>query len=455
MFVPALELLEIRAVPAMVVVTPSATIQNPAYGTSDTLTAIVHPVVAGPTPTGTVTFYYGATPIGGTTVNDAGGGDGVATFNFASTFGVPCDALDPASYTIYAYYSGDDNYDPYTSSSYSLTVSQITPTVPSSVTVASYPSPAYYGAVQTLSIQITNSTGEEYPTTGNVDFYDNSTSTDLGEVALDGTGTATLYVDDLAPGAHSISATYEGNVDYYGPQYTSINASVTIAKAPFTMTLSYDGGSYLVGQSITDAGGVSVAVSGGVNAGSPDILPPGGSVVFYDSAGAVVDTEALPTPSPGNTGSVSFTPNNVTLPPGDTITAYYSGDGNYLPTNGYMGGSGYNYPVSFYLTVNAPTFSDGYVTATANSTTYFSGLLTSFNDDPYLTAVAGVQVMTNGGTGGVGSPQNTTYGTITVDAYGNYQYSTTMTGTFQDSFTYTLSVNGYVTDFATVYINVS
>jgi hypothetical protein len=60
----------------------------------------------------------------------------------------------------------------------------------------------------TLSAQV-GSDVRQYIATGNVSFFDGTTT--IGTAPLDATGTATLVVSSLAAGTHNISSTYSGD----------------------------------------------------------------------------------------------------------------------------------------------------------------------------------------------------------------------------------------------------
>lgn len=108
----------------------SAAVQQ---GSNVTFTAKVVPTSTSSTitPTGTVTFYNGGAQIPNSTSTLTGG---VATFSTAT--------LNPATYSITAEYSGDQNYSPSSSTAAALTVGAPTPSftlnaTPSSLTVTS------------------------------------------------------------------------------------------------------------------------------------------------------------------------------------------------------------------------------------------------------------------------------------------------------------------------------
>ena len=99
---------------------------NPvAYGIAVTLKATV--TGSGLTPTGTVTFYVGTTPLAKGTLS-------------GGVYPYPTNTFAPGSYSITASYAGDSNYVAATSAALGLTVTQGTPTI-----VWPAPAPITYG----------------------------------------------------------------------------------------------------------------------------------------------------------------------------------------------------------------------------------------------------------------------------------------------------------------------
>ena len=139
------------------------------------------------TPTGTVTFLDGPTPIGTAGVN-AGG---VAT--------LPTSALTAGTHTITATYNGDGTYTPITSTA----VTQVV-TIPTTVALTSSANPSVLAASVTFTATVTGTSGTP---TGTVTFLDGATTL--------GTGTIAGWIghpDHLAltAGTHTITVSYGG-----------------------------------------------------------------------------------------------------------------------------------------------------------------------------------------------------------------------------------------------------
>lgn len=159
---------------------------NPSiYSNLVTFTATVTPSTA----TGTVTFKDNGTTIGTGTLSG-----GTATYS-TSTLAV-------GSHPITAAYGGDTDDSPSSS-----TLTQTMNPTNSSTAVTSNLNPSNYGNPVTFTATVTPSTA-----TGNVTFYDFNGAISLGTFTLN-SGMATVTVLTLAPGAHSITATYSGDTD--------------------------------------------------------------------------------------------------------------------------------------------------------------------------------------------------------------------------------------------------
>ena len=162
-------------------------------GQSATFTATV--TASAGTPTGSVTFKDGSTPLK-TVALDA---SGHATFATA--------ALGVGAHTITAVYSGDLTFA--TSSATATAAVQAAPTTTTVLT--SSPNPSTMGQSVTLTATVTE-TGSTGTPTGTVTFKDGANS--LKTVALDASGHASLVTSALSVGAHAITAVYSGDAKF-------------------------------------------------------------------------------------------------------------------------------------------------------------------------------------------------------------------------------------------------
>src|SRR5439155_20984827 len=86
---------------------------------------------------------------------------------------------------------------------------------PTTTAAAASATQVNFGQPLTFTATVTaNAPGSGTPT-GSVDFFDTTTATDLGMVALTG-GQAALSTTALASGSHTITLTYGGGGNYLG-----------------------------------------------------------------------------------------------------------------------------------------------------------------------------------------------------------------------------------------------
>ena len=181
------------------------------------------------------------------------------------------------------------------------------------------PNPSVVGENVTLTAKVTGVTGGTGGgITGTVTFMDGSTQ--LGTpVTLDSSGTATYSSTSFAEGSHPITASYSGDAN----NAPSTSPVVTLVVNPMgsqqssTTSLKISPNPAQVGQTIT----FTAKVTGGLS-GSGQVT---GNVIFYNGS------DALATVILDASGTATY--KNSTLAVGTyTITAAYSGDGNFLPS---------------------------------------------------------------------------------------------------------------------------
>ncbi len=186
--------------------TLSSSTPNPSiYGENVTFTAVVSASngVSG-IPTGSVDFY-----------DETTGQDlGTATLDGNGDASLSVGNLIAEDHSIVATYSGDSNWD---ESQDSLT--QEVEYAPTTILASGEPDPSAYGQPLTLTAVVSNSYGGV--PTGSVDFYDETTSTDLGTYSLDDTGMASFSTSGLPVGDQAIVASYSGDSNYYSSSATT------------------------------------------------------------------------------------------------------------------------------------------------------------------------------------------------------------------------------------------
>jgi autotransporter-associated beta strand protein len=263
---------------------------NIASGQSATFTATVTPVAPGAgAPTGTVIFNIDG-------VNQAPvavGPGGVATFTTAT--------LGSGTHVISAVYSGDTNF--LTSSAPALTRT-VRPGTSTDLTTST--STAVFGQTVTLTAVVTGISGLGTPT-GTVTFRIDGS--DQPPISLAG-GRATLFLNRLPPGSHSIVATYSGDGNFAGSSSSALTQ--VINKANVTATLASSG---------TSAAGDQVTFTVTVAPAAPATGTPTGNVTFTID-GVAQQPVAL------NNGVATISVN--TLGTGaHSVLAAYAGDGNF------------------------------------------------------------------------------------------------------------------------------
>ncbi|HZS46115.1 MAG TPA: Ig-like domain repeat protein [Blastocatellia bacterium] len=256
------------------------------------------------TPTGTVTFFDGATPIGTGTLD----GSGVATLTIST--------LSVGTHSITASYSGDGNFLASTSPAVSQVVNKANTTT---ANVTSTANPSVFGQAVTLSTTVTAVAPGAGTPTGTVTFLDGATP--IGTGTLNGAGQASITLNTLAVGTHLIKATYGGSGNFNGS--TSATAlSQVVNKANTTTTIVASPNPAFVGGSTTYTITVAAVAPG---AGTPT-----GTVQVKDNGVNVGGPVTLVG------GSATVTENHLAPPGVHTITAVYSGDGNFNASTGTL-----------------------------------------------------------------------------------------------------------------------
>jgi hypothetical protein len=257
------------------------------YGAAVTFTAAVS---SGPT--GPVTFFDGTNPLGTGTLN-------------GTTAAITTSTLALGAHSITASWAGNNNYNPVTSNP----ITQMVIPTQTSTTITAAPSPGIAGLASVITATVTLTAGQATPT-GTVLFTDsfNSTATTLGSAPVGAVGTAAIH-PNLAPGNHSIVATYSGDAD----DSTSVSApfALTVNQATTAATLTTTPNPALVLAPITFTAMVTS------NGGSPT-----GSVGFYANGITLLGTGTL---EPGGTATFTYSG----LAAGSyQMTAVYAGDTN-------------------------------------------------------------------------------------------------------------------------------
>jgi hypothetical protein len=266
------------------------------FGQPLALTATVTPSPATPgtVPTGTVTFFNGATPLGTAAVNALG----VASLSVT--------AQPTGTLSLSAVYSGDGNFAGSASAATALVVQ------PDATTTAltAAPSPDVFGQALALSATVSPAGTPGTVPTGTVTFLNGATP--LGTAAVNASGVATLTLAAQPTGTLSLTAVYSGDGNFTGS--TSAAVPLTVQPLGTTTALSSVSPSPAVfGQPLT--------LTATVTFPGPAPASPTGTVSFITGA-----TSLGGAPLAGGVATLTL----AAQPLGDlSLTAAYSGDGNF------------------------------------------------------------------------------------------------------------------------------
>lgn len=279
----------------VVTTTPTATSMvsslNPAnLGVSITLTATVQPTITTGNPTGSVTFRDGSTVLGTVALSGS-----QAALNISS--------LLLGSHTLNATYNGDSNFGISVSSNVTQVINQGSTTT----ALTSNTNPSVFAEAITFTAMVTPG-NPSIPATGNVTFFDGSTS--LGTVALSG-GTATFTTSSLSVASHSMTAVYAGNSNYTtstSPAYLQV-----VSPASTVTTVTPSANPVVYGSSVTFTSVVTPQSGTGV---------PTGLVSFREGTSILGSVPLVG-------GTATFTTSALTSG-GHSISAIYLGTSNFL-----------------------------------------------------------------------------------------------------------------------------
>jgi sugar lactone lactonase YvrE len=261
-------------------------------GQSATFTLTIAPVPTG-SPLGTVTFHNGSTLLGTGTVNSSG----VATFSTTT--------LPPGTDSITAAYSGNSAFASSTSTAITVQVNSANATATVTALTSSNLAPTY-GQSITLTATITPAPTAAPP--GSIKFYAGTTL--LGAQAVNTHGVGTLSLS-LPLGLNAITAVYSGSAGFAASKSSPLSVS---ARALSAITFSANPTTQLATMPVVFTAQVNSATAG-VQTGTVSFL--NGSTVLA-TVTIVPGQPAVYSESGLSSGTYS-------------VTASYSGDGNFLP----------------------------------------------------------------------------------------------------------------------------
>ena len=271
---------------------------------------------SGGSPTGTVQFFDGATPLGAGSALTANGAD-AATSTFSTA------ALSIGDHSIRAVYTPAGDF---LGSNGSLTQ---TVDAGTSTGVVSNLDPSTFGQNVTFTATVTNTGGSGGPPTGTVEFFDGGTFLGFGTtLTANGANTAisTFSTANLSGGNHTIQAFYVPSGDF-----TASNGSVEQAVDAATSTgVTSNENPSTFGNNVTFTATVTnTSGSGGAPTGTVEFFDGGTFLGFgttltangADTATSTFSTAGLSAGSAGN----------------HTIQAFYVPSGDFTVSNGSVG----------------------------------------------------------------------------------------------------------------------
>jgi hypothetical protein len=289
------------------------------HGGSVQVSVAVNPSSGSVKPTGDVSLFAApGSPLG----------QGLAAFPLTNgTATGVTHVLPGGTYNVYVHYAGDATFAPSDSSPVQVSVG----TEPSSTKVSILTADANgrlvaftagpYGSAVYLRADVVGNSGFG-SATGQVSFFDNSSFLTFQNLNIQGNTETPKGITGFAPGSHSITATYMGDISFAtnGP---SPAANFTITKAATITSVQSGAATVGTGSPVTLTATIDTT-SGG--------LAPGGTVTFFSGSTQLPGSASLsPTfTSPTGFAQATATYQATSLPSGpNSITAQYAGDNNY------------------------------------------------------------------------------------------------------------------------------
>jgi hypothetical protein len=343
--------------------------------TATTITDVVSPIYYGQI-IGDVAKVIVSTPNTGGTINVFIDGQNVCTLPVVAGVTETCPSTTGVGYnagthTIYAAFTGNPEYGPSTSPTYSVVVLPD----PTTAGLASSANPAIVGQAATLTATI----GDQYATAaGTVNFFDGTTQ--IGAGTVNAQGVAVLTTTALTVGTHAITACLVASLNFNASCSSVLQQQVTLVPSAPLATVTLLGSSVnpsVVGQSVIFS--TTVATTGAF------VSIPAGTVTFRDGT-ATIGTATL-----DSSGSASFSTAALTVGL-HTITAAYAGNSTTAASVSAVVMQQVNTSVTsagvgFVMTVTPTTLSTGIGVSAAVSV-----MITDLNgfDQPVQLACAGL-----------------------------------------------------------------
>ena len=267
---------------------------NPANVTQSVTLTLTATAATG-TPSGAMVFYDGATALSGNVSLSA---SGIATYSTTQ--------LTPGAHSLSAQYAGDTS----NASGQSNVVTEVVNQITTVTTITSSNTTVNVGTPITFTATVSNTSGPA--PTGTVQFTDGTTV--LGSGTVDSNGHASLTLATLAPGTHTIVATYSGDTSNTGS--ASSGLVETVQQIATTTVLASDVNPANAGATIHLS--ATVAISAGA---SPDGAITG--LVTFSEGSLILGTAQV-----NSSGIASIAVSTLTVG-ANNISASYPGNTNY------------------------------------------------------------------------------------------------------------------------------
>jgi large repetitive protein len=365
-------------------------------------------------PTGTVTFSYILNNVNTIVCNTPGNVSTTGTVTSATCpYTFPTAAASTAPYTVTASYSGDKNFATGTQA----TTTQAVGMTGTSVTFNA-PSPANAAVNQPVTFTASVAKAAGFPgstlPTGNFTFYDGTPSAAAtlctATIVTPTTGIASCSAALHSKGAHTITATYDGDLNFSS---SSATQTQTVIQTSPVIKLSGPITPVVATQVVSFTATVSPAVTG---AGA---TAPTGTIVFSSSDGAPNSCNSTVT-SPGDgtiTNSCQFAFLGSTSGPVTVTASFVSADSNFASGTGTLPQTVENFSLAFSqpgpiaVTQGATNSTDKFTSAAVSVD---SVPLSGYSDSLNLTC----QVQGSASTPGTGTPPTCTLSPTTLHGSG-------------------------------------
>ncbi|MFF1956030.1 Ig-like domain-containing protein, partial [Streptomyces sp. NPDC058220] len=263
------------------------------FGQAKILTATVTATPPGAgTPTGTVSYFDGATLLGTGTLSG-----GVATFAVST--------LSVGTHSLTAVYNGDSNFTTSTSPVDTQTVGSAS----TSTAVSASPDPSVFGQPKTLTATVTPVAPGAGTPTGTVTFFIGGIP--QAPVPVTG-GVATLTTSTQPAGTRSVRAIYNGDGNFTASTSPTITTTVTKANTSTLLTSAPDPSVF----------GQTKILTATVTATAPGAGTPTGTVSYFDGA-TLLGTSTL------SGGVATFSVSTLSVGT-HSLTAVYNGSSSFI-----------------------------------------------------------------------------------------------------------------------------